>query len=320
MGRKLLIDVRQLNAAQRSAIADMASAHGFEAIFSSSDAEALEAAREAEVIFGANQALIGAAKALKWLSVPSAGTEQYQTALRDRPGVTLTSSSGAYGVTISEHVVMVTLEMMRRQAEYRRVLAERGWLRTLPIHSIRGSRITLLGTGDIGRECALRFKAFGPECVVGVNRSGRGDLSVFDVIRPVDELDAVLPETDLLVMSLPNTDETGGLMDDAKLRLLPEDAFIVNVGRGQSLDQRAIVAQLREGRFSGAALDVFEQEPIPKDDPLWDCPRLLITPHVAGNMTLPYTVARIAALFMENFEAYCAGKPLKRVVNEARRY
>lgn len=314
MGRRLLVYIRQLTQAQRGAIRAAAEARGFEAVICDELQAAKSAAGEAEVVFSADLSLMDAAGGLKWLCVPSAGADQYIEPVRARPGLMLSNSSGAYGVTIAEHIVMVTLELMRRQPEYQRLVAKRGWRRDLPVRSIRDSRVVLLGTGDIGREAALRLRAFGPKSILGVNRRGRAPGDMFDAVYPIDELDAVLPQADLLILSLPGTAGTSGLMDDGRLGLMPRDAFIVNVGRGSAIDPRALERRLREGQFAGVALDVFETEPLPPEDTLWDCPRLLITPHVAGNMTLPYTVERIAALFLEDFENYCEGRPLARRV------
>lgn len=321
MSKTLLVDVRVLTDAQRASIEAAAKARGYEAVFTTDDAQALAAAREAEIIFGANEALLLDSPKLKWLCVPSAGAEQYlKPALEDREGVLLSNSSGAYGVTIAEHVVMATLMLMRRELDYIDVVCARGWARNLPVRSIRDSRVTLLGTGDIGREVAVRLKGFSPKSITGVNRRGRNPGEMFDRVVKIEDIDSVLPETDLLVMSLPNTPETRGLLDDRRLRLLPGDAFMVNVGRGSILDEAALVSLLHEGRFAGVALDVFAEEPLPKDSPLWDCPRALITPHVAGNMTLGYTVDRIAALFLEDFRNYCDGLPLRRRVERGQGY
>ena len=136
---------------------------------------------------------------------------------------------------------------------------------------------------------------------------------------PREALDAVLPQTDILIASLPGTAETRRMLDAAKLALLPDGALLINVGRGSVLDEAALEKELRAGRLQ-AALDVFEHEPLPKDSPLWDCPNLRLTPHVAGNMTLPYTVERIVSMFLEDFENYCAGRPLKRLVAREKGY
>ena len=143
-----------------------------------------------------------------------------------------------------------------------------------------------------------------------------------ELIRKISEndLDTVLPDTDLLILSLPDTPETRGLLNGKRLGLLPRDAYLVNVGRGSAIDQRALEALLRSGHLAGAALDVFEEEPLPRDSGLWDCPRLLVTPHVAGNMTLAYTVDRIIDQFLEDFENYCAGRPLAHLVDRKTGY
>jgi phosphoglycerate dehydrogenase-like enzyme len=147
-----------------------------------------------------------------------------------------------------------------------------------------------------------------------------GDFTKYAQRDFCNALDDLLPQVDLLIMALPGTPETRHIMDARRLHLLPEDAFIVNVGRGSAIDEAALASQLRAGRFAGVALDVFQTEPLPSDDPLWDCPRLLITPHVAGNMTLGYTRQRIVELFVEDFGNYCEGKPLKRGVTLGQGY
>ena len=319
--KKIIVDIEQLTASHREAILRAAEAHEYTVVFPQSREEALREADDAEIIFGPDVALPGAARELKWLCVPSAGVEQYLPAsVYANSEAVLTNSSGAYGVTIAEHIVMVTLELMRRQLDYNRIVAERVWERSLPIRSIRDSRVTLLGTGDIGREAAIRLRAFGPKSVVGVNRSGRDAGEMFDRTLPASALDEVLPNTDLLIMSLPGTPGTDGMMDARRLGLLPDDAFLVNVGRGNALDQDALIRQMRSGRLAGAALDVFREEPVPREDPIWDCPRMLISTHTAGNMTLNYTVNRIVEMFLEGFDNYCEGRPLAHLVDRKQGY
>lgn len=321
MTKTLLVDVRELTASQRAAIDAAARARGYRAAFVSSEAEAEAVAPEAEILFSLNAALLPRAPKLKWLCVPFAGVDAYlKPALEDRRDILLSGSSGAYGVTIAEHIVMVTLMLMRRQMEYTEVVRRGGWRRDLPIRTIHSSRIAVLGAGDIGREAAIRLRAFAPASITGVNRSGKNPGDMFDAVVSVEALDDLLPRVDLLIMALPGTPQTRHIMDARRLYLLPEDAFIVNVGRGSAIDEAALASQLRAGRFAGVALDVFEREPLPPDDPLRTCPRLLITPHVAGNMTLCYTVARIVELFLEDFANYCDGRPLARRVEPGKGY
>ena len=310
---KLLVYVARLTEAHRAALSKAAASHGLEAVFCNSREDALREAADAEIILSHDPALPGAAPGLKWMCCAYAGVEPFlPDAAYANPAALLSNSSGAYGVTIAEHIVMVTLELMRRQLDYDKVVARHGWLRTLPV--------TLLGTGDIGREAAARLRAFAPARITGVNRTGHPVDGAFDEIFPLSALDAVLPQTDLLIMALPGTRETAGLMDARRLALLPREAYLVNVGRGSAIDQKALMALMADGHLSGAALDVFEVEPLPPDDPLWDCPRLRVTPHVAGNMTLDYTVDRIVAQFLEDFANYCAGRPLLRQVDREKGY
>jgi phosphoglycerate dehydrogenase-like enzyme len=199
-------------------------------------------------------------------------------------------------------------------------VADHEWQRGLIVRSVKGSRILLLGTGDIGRETAKRLRAFEPKSIVALNRSGRDAGSLFDRTLPVSALDDILPQTDLLVMSLPGTRETRHIMDGRRLALLPKDAYLVNVGRGSAIDEAALLALMQSGHLAGAALDVFEREPLPVGSPMWDCPRLLITTHIAGNMTLDYTVNRIVEMFLEDFGRYCAGMPLAHLVDREKGY
>ncbi len=319
--KKILVYTPRLTDENRRDIAQAAEGHGYRAVFCGDAAEALREAADAEIIFSADPTMPKAAPELKWMCCTFAGVEPLMAPdAFASPGALLTNSSGAYGVTIAEHIVMVALELMRRQMEYNRVVAAREWARDLPIRSIQGSRVTLLGAGDIGREAAKRLRAFGPKAIVALNRSGRDAGDLFDRTLPVSALDDILPETDLLVMSLPGTAESRNIMDGRRLGLLPRDAFLVNVGRGNAIDEDALLALMQGGHLAGAALDVFNTEPLPKDSPMWDCPRLLITTHVAGNMTLKYTVEKIVAQFLENFERYCAGQPLDHVVDRSKGY
>lgn len=320
MDRILVVTIKELSALHRSEISDAAKRHGFAARFYDSPDEALPHLNDAEVIFGQSVKLSQNAPMLKWLCTPSAGVEHFAVpGAFMNPDAVLTNSSGAYGVTIAEHIIMVTLEMLRAQPEYSGIVARRQWKRDLPVRSIKGSRVTLLGTGDIGCEAAKRLRAFEPASLAGFNSSGRNPLSLFDRIVTGGGLDTELKSTDILIVSLPNTEKTYHLLDKARLALLPDGALIVNVGRGAVIDETALKAELRTRRLY-AALDVFTTEPLPPDSPLWDCPNLTVTPHISGNMTLGYTKDRIVSLFLEDFENYCAGMPLKRKVDLSKGY
>ena len=304
----------------REQLKNAAEARGFLLKHFVSDEDALPELEDAEILLGQSAFLAKNAPRVRWICTPSAGIDQFAApGVIVSPDAALSNSSGAYGVTIAEHVVMAALEMLRRQQDYEEIVRRREWVRNLPVRSLRDARITLLGTGDIGRETAVRLRAFAPASLTGVNRGGKNPDGLFDRVLTRDRLREVLPETDILIASLPGTPETKGMLNRESLTLLPDGALLVNVGRGSLVDQRALEAELRAGRLR-AALDVFEEEPLPPDASLWSCPNLLITPHTAGNMTLPYTRRRIVELFLEDFENYCAGRPLLRRVDPRRGY
>ena len=306
---------RQLDAA--------AAKHGYTTRYFPDSRSAVGNADECEILFGhCSQKVIASAKSLKWFCCCWAGVDRFcKDELYRNPDCLLSNSSGAYGVTISEHLVMVSLALLRRQLEYDALIRAGGW-DTLPgnIRSLCGCRITVLGTGDIGTEFARRAKAFRPARIVGVRRTAKPGDSAFDEIRATAELDALLPETDLLVMALPNTPETAGILSRARMALLPEGALVVNVGRGTAVDQDALIDALNSGHLGGAALDVVVPEPLPADHPLRGAKNLLLTPHVAGNTTLPYTQQRTIDMFCEDLDNYCAGRPLKHAVDRKRFY
>ena len=319
MDRLLLLVSPSLNEEQVKEVQSAAAVLGFDVRYFRSQAQALAAASDAEVIFCDTPFPAEAVPRLAWQCTPSAGINQFAGKELYTSRVMLSNSSGAYGVTISEHIVMSILEMLRRQPDYNKIVAERGWTRNLPVRSICDSRILLLGTGDIGRTTARRLAAFEPARITGVSRSGRHPGEPFDAALPLSGLDSVLPETDILVLSLPGTPETYHLLDAKRMALLPDGALIVNVGRGSCVEQTALEKELRSGRLM-AALDVFEQEPIPADDPFWTCPNLLISPHVAGNMSLRWTVDRIVSMFTEDLARYAKGEPLLHRVNVSKGY
>lgn len=327
MGRKLVTAVKELTDQQKRQIAEEAERLGFTAEIFDIDNSALrpeeivfDAAKDAEVIFSTFAALGGAAADLKWFCTPYAGVEEFTA-----PDVflsedaVLTNSSGAYGVTISEHVVMVTLEILRREPEYRNYVSQKKWVRKLPIRSIHGSRILLLGTGNIGCEIARRFRNFEPACITGMNTRGANPDGLFDRVFPIDQLDEHLKEADIVAMSLPGTGRTRHILNKERLSALADGTVIVNVGRGKCIDEKALEAELRSGRLY-AALDVFETEPIPEDSTLWDCPNLRITPHVSGDLTLPYTRNRVVEMFLENLSHYVKGEPMERLVDPGKGY
>lgn len=289
---------------------------GAQVFFYKSEAEIPQSNFDADIIYGFAPSIVKTSRSLKWLCVPWAGVDSLMTPdYFANEDCLLTNSAGAYGVSIAEHMIAVSLVMMRRLDQFMAETREGKWLSPRPQKSLKDCRITVLGTGDIGTTFASRARAFEPAAIVGVCRSGKSSASVYDKVLPVSELDSILSQTDLLAMSLPATPETKGILSRERFALLPQDAYIVNVGRGSAIDEDALADNLESGHLAGAALDVFQTEPLPAGHRLWKTKNLLITPHVAGNMTLPYTKDKNVQMFIEDLKNFTEGRPLHYLVD-----
>ncbi len=323
MSRDICIYQEFLTEAHKDRIRETARRTGFTPHFFDLEQfdEAAGCLQHCEVLYAHSPELLRKAPAaLKWYCCSFAGVDPYckDPGLFANPDCMLTNSN-VYGVTIAEHVVMVTLMLLRRMPEYEEIVRRRSWSNQLSIRSIRDNEFIILGTGDIGRHVAERMRGMGAAKIVGLSRSGKPH-PAFDQVYPISALDDVLPQTKILVMALPGTAETVHILNRERIALLPADAYVINVGRGTALDQKALADALNSGKLAGAALDVMDPEPLPQDDPLWDARNLILTPHVSGNMTLGYTCDENVARFCADLENYAAGRPLAGLVDRTRGY
>ena len=313
---KILVINNQLEQKHLAYIKTSADSLGATVHFYTSDADIPQSDYDADIIYGFAPSIVKTSKTLKWLCVPWAGVDSLMApdyfANQD---CLLTNSAGAYGVSIAEHMIATSLVMMRRLDEFIEETRNGQWLKPRPQKSLKDCRITVLGTGDIGTTFAKRAAAFEPASIVGVCRSGKSSEAVYNKVLPVSELDSILPQTDLLAMSLPSTPETKGILSRERMSLLPEGAYIVNVGRGSAIDEDALADNLESGHIAAAALDVFQTEPLPSSSRLWKTKNLLITPHVAGNMTLAHTRNKNVQMFIEDLHNFATGKPLHYLVD-----
>ena len=313
---KILVINNMLEQKHLDQIKSTAETLGHEVFFYTAEAEIPQSNFDADIIYGFAPSIVKSSKKLKWLCVPWAGVDSLMT-----PGYfaneecLLSNAAGAYGVSIAEHMIAVSLVMMRRLNEFFEETRNGQWLKPRPQTSLKDCRITVLGTGDIGTTFANRARAFEPAEITGVCRSGKSSATVYDKVLPVSELDSILPQTDLLAMSLPATSETRGILSRERIALLPQGAYIVNVGRGSAIDEDALADALDSGHLGGAALDVFQTEPLPPNNRLWKTKNLIITPHVAGNMTLAHTRNKNVSMFLEDLKNFTEGAPLKYLVN-----
>lgn len=254
------------------------------------------------------------AKNLEWYQLNSAGADPYI-----RPGVlpggaVLTNATGAYGLAVSEHMIALVFDLIRRFNQYHKNQAGHVWESRGNIISVEGSTVLVLGVGDIGGEFARKMKALGAY-TIGVRRTLREKPEYLDEQHTLTDLDMLLPRADIVAMVLPGGDATSHLMDEKKLRLMKKGAYLINVGRGSAIDPKALLKVLKEGFLGGCGLDVTEPEPLPADDPLWDVENLVITPHVAGNFFLRETFERIVRIAGDNLEAWVNKRELKNVVD-----
>ena len=248
MMRKLAGVADYLNDSHRTHIEKMAGDAGFTVDYFTEGHLPQDRAGEYEVIYGTVPPKeLKAATALRWFCCSYAGMDQWKDdALYHSPEVMLSNSSGAYGVTISEHMVMVTLMLLRQMPTVQEWMRRHDWSNEKPpMRSVCGSRITVLGTGDIGTSFARRVKAMGAKTVVGVSRSGRHVDDAYDAMYTTAQLDQVLPETEILAMALPGTAETEGILSRSRIALLPKEAVVVNVGRGTAIDADDLIVQRR---------------------------------------------------------------------------
>ena len=323
MSRDICVYLEFLTPVHKAQIEKAARETGFSVHFFDLDQfeEARACLQHCEVLYAHDLALLKAAPAsLQWYCCSFAGVDIYckDPSVFANPQCLLTNSSG-YGVTIAEHVVMVTLMLLRRMPEYEAVVRRHSWSRQLPIRSIRDNEFTILGTGNIGTNVAQRLRGMGAAKITGLSRSGRPSAD-FDQVLPIPRLDEVLPETKILVMALPSTPETENILSRERIALLPPEAYVINVGRGTALDQDALTEALNSRRLAGAALDVMVPEPLPPDHPLWNARNLILTPHVSGNMTLGYTCDVNVEMFCRDLANYAAGRPLVNLVDRTLGY
>ena len=175
--------------------------------------------------------------------------------------------------------------------------------------TILGASVLVVGAGHVGSDFAKLCQGLGAR-TIGLKRTASGPIEGFDQVRTMDELDALLPQADVVALALPHSPQTVRLMNRGRIARMKDDAILINAGRGSVLDQDALVEAMRASRLWGAALDVTDPEPLPPDSPLWDVPNLLLTPHVAGGMRLEITRRKCVEMAQENLRRYLAGEKL----------
>ncbi len=245
---------------------------------------------------------------LRWVQATSTGVGPAvaRLGLAER-GVLVTTARGVHAGPLAEWVFMALLSHVRGLDHLRAEQRAHQWERFCG-DDLAGRTLVLLGAGDLARGCARVARALDMRVVAVARDPGRGraHATLFDAVRPASELHAALAEADAVVVTLPHTPETERMFDAAAFAALRPGALFVNIGRGQVVDQAALVAALQDGRVGFAALDVADPEPLPPDSPLWDMPNVLISPHSAS--TVRRENARIADIFRHNLACWLDGR------------
>jgi phosphoglycerate dehydrogenase-like enzyme len=285
------------------------------------DARWQHALESAEVAFGIPGSsadglvdLVRRAPRLQWVQARNAGAgEQLGAALRisaeDAGRVAITTSSGVHAGPLAEFAILGLLAFAKDLPRHQRDQRARHWPDgQTPVGELRGQTLLLVGVGAIGTETARLASAFGMH-VLAVKRSLEGVVPHVDELHPVSDLRALVGRADAIVITLPGTDATRGLLDAETLAAVKPGAVLVNVGRGAVLDEAALIERLQDGTLKGAALDVFTEEPLPDDSPLWGLENVIVTPHDIA--LVDAEEPRIVDLFIDNLRRRLDGEPLR---------
>jgi len=269
--------------------------------------------------------ILGRAPDLRWVHSATAGVERVLTPASRARELTITNARGVFSRPIAEYVMMMILAVSRRLPSLLELQAERTW-QPLESRELRDVTVGIVGLGSLGRAVGALATAFGCRVMATRRRpeagahavDGAGDepylgTVMLDRVLPPDQLPELLAESDFVVLAAPLTEDTHGLIGEDAIRAMKPGAWVVNVARGELIDDVALGRALREGRIGGAVLDTFREEPLPPTSPLYDLPNVILTPHTSWSSTR--VLDRSVDLFCENLRRYAAGQPLVNVVD-----
>ena len=257
--------------------------------------------------------LLARAPKIRWIHSVSAGIDRVATPAVRARALTVTNARGDFSRPIAEYVVMMMLAIERQLPQLLELQRERTWQ---PLRGRELSELTLgiVGFGSIGTEVARLLAPFGTRILATRRRPERGAGDAANVeLHGFDELEMVLAASDVVLIALPLTDETAGMIGVAQLQQMREHAWLLNIARGRLIDDLALRRALEAGWIGGAVLDVFAEEPLPPDSPLYDTPNLIITPHTSWSSSR--VADRSIELFVDNLRRFVADEPLANVVD-----
>ncbi|HEY7233576.1 MAG TPA: D-2-hydroxyacid dehydrogenase [Gemmatimonadaceae bacterium] len=271
--------------------------------------------------FGIPRPLFLASKRLRWVHSAAAGVGNALYPEMIASDVILTNSAGVHAIPIAEYIVAGILyffrgldiaidQQRRREWDKQPFVTERS-----PLREVVGACVLVVGTGGIGSEAARRLSALGARCTGARRRVSLGAPEGFARVISFESIDSELPSADVVVLAAPLTEETRGILDARRLDLLRPSAIVVNVARGALLDESALADRLRSGRLRGAALDVFQEEPLAAQSPLWQLRSALVTPHISPVSPGRFWTRELD-LFLDNWRRFVRGEPLRNLVDK----
>lgn len=268
---------------------------------------------QADVVIGEPDAeVLAKAEGIKLVQMTWAGADRYTKNAEIFPkGTALCNAVGGFGHIISQHVVGQILSITMNLAGYRDLQKRGVWGDLGGNMSLEGAKVLIFGAGSIGGDCAKRLSGFDCASITGVCRNTATPRDYFDALVTLDEAEGLLSSSDIVICALPSTAETARFLDERRLRLMKTGGVLVNVGRGDFIDNDALAVVLNDGHLRGAALDVTAPEPLPEGHALWATDSCLITPHVSGgSFRHAGTAARICAIACDNLRRLNAGEEL----------
>ncbi|MHB8574035.1 MAG: D-2-hydroxyacid dehydrogenase [Dehalococcoidia bacterium] len=277
----------------------------------------------AEAVISAYEApldLLQRAPRLRWFHTFGAGIDQYVRSGFLRPGLIFTNGSGPTAIPIAEHCLMSMLMLAKGAPAYVRQQDARSWSRAVPGSELHGKTVGVIGLGQIGAEAARLAKAFGCR-VIGMRRSvgqPREHADGVDLLLGPHDLLRLLAESDFVLLAAPATPDTKALINAQTLAQMKRGACLINIARGSLVDEAALLAALQSGSLAGAALDVFDPEPLPPASLLWEQSNVIVTPHVSS--ASEHTMSRQVEIVRQNLRRYLLGEPLLNVVPPERGY
>ncbi len=270
---------------------------------------------KADIIFGfPSPKILKKTQQLKWVQLYSSGANVFVQPGVLPAGTMLTNATGAYSTAVAEHMLAQMLMVLKKLHLYRDQQNAHLWKDCGMVRSVKSCTVLIVGLGDIGTRFAELVKPFGAK-IIGVKRRLSAKPDCVDELYTQEHLDELLPTADVVALVLPSTNATTGMFHAERLRKLKHNSVLLNVGRGDVLDQDVLCDLLESGQLAAAAVDVTHPEPLPTEHRMWSTPNLTITPHISGNFHIPELGEEIVEIFLQNFARFIKGEELHNLVD-----